>query len=109
MFPTRRSSDLEGPCRSCDPQARRPAERKGRSSHGPGDGHGSVLRTGDECGWGKHPPVVVAMWEVKSVARRAQRIVRRHSRLRSEEHTSELQSLRRTPYAVFCLKKQQKK
>src|SRR3546814_10514461 len=26
-------------------------------------------------------------------------------RLRSEEHTSELQSLMRNPYAVFCLKK----
>src|SRR3546814_3283920 len=25
--------------------------------------------------------------------------------IRSEEHTSELQSLMRTPYAVFCLKK----
>src|SRR3546814_5962666 len=25
--------------------------------------------------------------------------------VRSEEHTSELQSLMRTPYAVFCLKK----
>src|SRR3546814_2920930 len=28
-------------------------------------------------------------------------------RLRSEEHTSELQSLMRTSYAVFCLKKKQ--
>src|SRR3546814_6519889 len=28
---------------------------------------------------------------------------------RSEEHTSELQSLMRIPYAVFCLKKQNKK
>src|SRR3546814_4633772 len=28
--------------------------------------------------------------------------------LRSEEHTSELQSLMRTPYAVFCLKKKNK-
>src|SRR3546814_7369452 len=28
-----------------------------------------------------------------------------HDRLRSEEHTSELQSLMRTSYAVFCLKK----
>src|SRR3546814_2892101 len=28
---------------------------------------------------------------------------------RSEEHTSELQSLMRTPYAVFCLKKQKQK
>src|SRR3546814_6077192 len=27
--------------------------------------------------------------------------------LRSEEHTSELQSLMRSPYAVFCLKKKQ--
>src|SRR3546814_8922409 len=26
---------------------------------------------------------------------------------RSEEHTTELQSLMRTPYAVFCLKKKQ--
>src|SRR3546814_1320788 len=28
-----------------------------------------------------------------------------HRRWRSEEHTSELQSLMRTPYAVLCLKK----
>src|SRR3546814_3695454 len=31
-----------------------------------------------------------------------------HHALRSEEHTSELQSLMRRPYAVFCLKKQRK-
>src|SRR3546814_10327650 len=31
------------------------------------------------------------------------------SRARSEEHTSELQSLMRISYAVFCLKKQKKK
>src|SRR3546814_1863781 len=30
-------------------------------------------------------------------------------RARSEEHTSELQSLMRISYAVFCLKKQKKK
>src|SRR3546814_6470682 len=30
---------------------------------------------------------------------------RSYSRLRSEEHTSELQSLMRISYAVFCLKK----
>src|SRR3546814_8095354 len=39
--------------------------------------------------------------------------VRRHAspqlrRLRSEEHTSELQSLMRISYAVFCLKKKNK-
>src|SRR3546814_5188563 len=31
--------------------------------------------------------------------------LRRRERERSEEHTSELQSLMRTSYAVFCLKK----
>src|SRR3546814_1748314 len=31
------------------------------------------------------------------------------SAVRSEEHTSELQSLLRTSYAVFCLKKKNKK
>src|SRR3546814_20037596 len=40
-------------------------------------------------------------------ARRAARALRqrRHTRWRSEEHTSELQSLMRISYAVFCLKK----
>src|SRR3546814_9443863 len=33
----------------------------------------------------------------------------RHRRARSEEHTSELQSLMRISYAVFCLKKKKKK
>src|SRR3546814_5493524 len=32
-------------------------------------------------------------------------IQRRHQKVRSEEHTSELQSLMRISYAVFCLKK----
>src|SRR3546814_5568331 len=33
----------------------------------------------------------------------------RKNRIRSEEHTSELQSLMRISYAVFCLKKKKKK
>src|SRR3546814_3340780 len=33
---------------------------------------------------------------------------RKHHRDRSEEHTSELQSLMRISYAVFCLKKKNK-
>src|SRR3546814_3751221 len=33
----------------------------------------------------------------------------RQERIRSEEHTSELQSLMRISYAVFCLKKKKKK
>src|SRR3546814_8843028 len=38
-------------------------------------------------------------------------VVRQHARIpacRSEEHTSELQSLMRISYAVFCLKKKKK-
>src|SRR3546814_7152521 len=35
-------------------------------------------------------------------------ILSRPNRLRSEEHTSELQSLMRISYAVFCLKKKTK-
>src|SRR3546814_5071992 len=35
---------------------------------------------------------------------RGQRHERRRQRERSEEHTSELQSLKRNSYAVFCLK-----
>src|SRR3546814_6041009 len=35
--------------------------------------------------------------------------VRHYSRLRSEEHTSELQSLMRLSYAVFCFKKKNEK
>src|SRR3546814_1933060 len=36
------------------------------------------------------------------------RLVRRRNRARSEEHTSELQSLMRISYAVFCLKTKNK-
>src|SRR6056297_3923174 len=45
------------------------------------------------------------------VFRGLDRLEQRHLLLleRSEEHTSELQSLRRISYAVFCLKKKNKK
>src|SRR3546814_10238184 len=39
----------------------------------------------------------------------AQSEIRRRSNSRSEEHTSELQSLMRISYAVFCLKKKTSK
>src|SRR3546814_5508403 len=41
----------------------------------------------------------------KMIARRGSSRVQQASTLRSEEHTSELQSLMRISYAVFCLKK----
>src|SRR3546814_6024836 len=42
------------------------------------------------------------------VRRNPRRPVKRALDLRSEEHTSELQSLMRISYAVFCLKKKKK-
>src|SRR3546814_10203764 len=44
------------------------------------------------------------VWEVIRLANRHPRV----NILRSEEHTSELQSLMRISYAVFCLKKKKK-
>src|SRR3546814_9421531 len=38
----------------------------------------------------------------------AEQVIRNAAALRSEEHTSELQSLMRISYAVFCLKKKTK-
>src|SRR3546814_1811376 len=64
----------------------------GRSCLGPGDGHGTVsFRLSDEP---------VRLWPHGCVVTGAL--------ARSEEHTSELQSLMRISYAVFCLKKKNK-
>src|SRR3546814_7031031 len=45
---------------------------------------------------------------VPEVAAEPHRPAARHAAQRSEEHTSELQSLMRNSYAVFCLKKNNK-
>src|SRR3546814_1414966 len=42
---------------------------------------------------------------LETLAQRGRHPARQHSLLRSEEHTSELQSLMRISYAVLCLKK----
>src|SRR3546814_9788729 len=47
------------------------------------------------------PTVRLAIWLFRSAAA----LLARFSGARSEEHTSELQSLMRISYAVFCLKK----
>src|SRR3546814_7190445 len=44
----------------------------------------------------------------RSLAQAGQRLLRVAEELRSEEHTSELQSLMRNSYAVFCLKKKRR-
>src|SRR3546814_2923545 len=48
------------------------------------------------------------LFRVSSAAYRQPSICPRGSTRRSEEHTSELQSLMRISYAVFCLKKKKK-
>src|SRR3546814_5198735 len=60
----------------------------------------------DHPGPGAHPGGVHAgLLRGRGRDRRRQR---RQPRTRSEEHTSELQSLMRISYAVFCLKKKKK-
>src|SRR3546814_2928206 len=67
-----------------EPRAHRQRSHHGHSGHGRGRDH--LVRLGDG-GPGRQ---------------------RRGDRDRSEEHTSELQSLMRISYAVFCLKKKNK-
>src|SRR3546814_10245965 len=75
------------------------------------DAHATVIATdiGDNPGdigaehYLRHDVTSEADW--KAVAALAQE---RYGRIRSEEHTSELQSLMRISYAVFCLKKKKK-
>src|SRR3546814_9990310 len=45
--------------------------------------------------------------DVQQVVEDAADLGEEHADVRSEEHTSELQSLMRSSYAVFCLKKKQ--
>src|SRR3546814_10062234 len=46
-------------------------------------------------------------WRQPSIATRCSLLRTKPHERRSEEHTSELQSLNRSSYAVFCLKEQQ--
>src|SRR3546814_6592011 len=58
-----------------------------------------------------HPPIAAPARLARAVPADPRRMPARRapaSRQRSEEHTSELQSLMRISYAVFCLKKKKK-
>src|SRR3546814_6991652 len=72
---------------------RRALTRRGRR------GRGSVLSTSN-CRPKRTEGSAKAVTAAKGTTRRC------GTSARSEEHTSELQSLMRTSYAVFCLKKQ---
>src|SRR3546814_8123469 len=66
--------------------------------------HGAEHVAGGEA-FGQVEPVDVECEQAEEVAVHAQVVRRRVRAVRSEEHTSELQSLMRISYAVFCLKK----
>src|SRR3546814_7183755 len=91
-FPTRRTADLprahQQTARRCDPLLPRAAGDDG-------------LRPDRRAARRAVPQPHPLYRHVLALSYR-QRLVRR---LRSEEHTSELQSLMRISYAVFCLKK----
>src|SRR3546814_7679458 len=58
----------------------------------------------------RRSPCLAQLVQYLRMVRAAQPIAKRHERGgRSEEHTSELQSLMRISYAVFCLKKKNTK
>src|SRR3546814_8654420 len=59
----------------------------------------------------RRPPIgFISMRSLKTCAQTMpQAAYSKWNNLRSEEHTSELQSLMRTSYAVFCLKKKQQR
>src|SRR3546814_10822830 len=110
--PTRRSSDFEDGCAvgsqlmqelGCKTQAKINHQRRyGYRGQGPGQLHG------------RSPVAVVMQRSAHGQGRRQRARSANHGKgqrvkslgTRSEEHTSELQSLMRTSYAVFCLKKQ---
>src|SRR3546814_10249414 len=74
--------------------------------------YGMRAQPGIRVGVYHKTPRLMAEHEAReSGARQALRLLGkpwRDRRLRSEEHTSELQSLMRISYAVFCLKKKKK-
>src|SRR3546814_1628994 len=115
-FPARRSSDL-GWARRRRCSARCPACRQNAATAGgvsvicwwlcwSHSGHGGWASVGSTAGPVPPPPTLPRMLWHPSVSRCQH--VRSCPRPRSEEHTSELQSLMRISYAVFCLKKKKR-
>src|SRR3546814_7966237 len=89
LFRSRRRARAVAPSRLPAAPAGHPSGCRGGEQDGSGRLRARALRRGVE---GDH---------------RLSRLHRRHADGRSEEHTSELQSLMRISYAVFCLKKKQ--
>src|SRR3546814_7368847 len=81
-------------------------QRASAGSDRPGAMHGACGATARDCRCatgGRRPDRTSAQpWTGRGMRRHD---LRGRGKLRSEEHTSELQSLMRISYAVFCLKK----
>src|SRR3546814_11256099 len=77
-----------------------------------GENHDQDCGANDEADRGDRElrlPVELVKASFPPVPAQAERRQRKGQKHRSEEHTSELQSLMRISYAVFCLKKKNKK
>src|SRR3546814_3150574 len=93
--------------RSAEEPARRAAEdAAAEQAAALGAGAQQALLEGDALVF--LPLGVGAGGEVERSAEPSEEPTRAHEAGRSEEHTSELQSLMRISYAVFCLKKKKK-
>src|SRR3546814_1615332 len=68
-------------------------------------GYGAWRRDSFATIEGRLPPRILRYLAAAQVLRYARGTNKAQQELRSEEHTSELQSLMRISYAVFCLKK----
>src|SRR3546814_6904524 len=89
----------------------RRTKRCGLALCGMGDGKVSSMWSGKRPSGGGVSAAAL-LQHVRQIALRIVPAVQRQSRTRkgrSEEHTSELQSLMRISYAVFCLKKKTKR
>src|SRR3546814_10509611 len=93
-----RSSDWSSDVCSSDLEGRLAGGAVAVAEHEVGAGHGAVLAGGVAAG--RHGVAV----HMPHLAEAAMNVIERRLH-RSEEHTSELQSLMRSSYAVFCLKK----
>src|SRR3546814_3205299 len=104
------SSDLEIPAAEPKPIPSQTLPLKGRASKARGtDAMKTTMQTADQLNldWSNNPRWngVTRSYCADDVVRLRGTVHVEHSLARSEEHTSELQSLMRISYAAFCLQK----
>src|SRR3546814_1078834 len=101
---------LQWPTAALEPGRANPGPGLLRRSAAAGGGMKTTAVCGPRSGWAT-PSLREARKRQRTTEPAGDPLIRRRtlserSRPRSEEHTSELQSLMRISYAVFCLKKQ---